>query len=237
MIKNLLSRLKKEKESSNQVETHKSSNHAYHNTIDIVRKWIELENNTQDKILLLDFVMDSIRTDLQYDTLTTILYSEEHFKERLPVLFLPYYYYNEKGERLETYVEQEESYKVNLSKDCVIVLPWNRHRLRDSIKNISSNPFKYDKINHFAYYYTSMDVCYVYNGLHSITAGIVHRKGEILAQPIEVEAVFRHLDTDGEAWINTHTKEKYDEVFDFRFAILYELARIKYNLFYQDTSV
>ena len=59
-------------------------------------------------------------------------------------------------------------------------------------------------------------------------------EGEILAEYVDVEALFEHLDTDGVIWINAHTKEKYDEVFDSRFAVLYELARMKFNLLRND---
>lgn len=111
-----------------------------------------------------------------------------------------------------------------------MVLPWNRDRLRNSVKNIHINNFEYHSNNHLAYYFSYIDICHVYNGNHSISAGIGHEKGIIKAKEYDIRDSFNHIYTDGEQWFNIHTKEPIEEVFDFMIAILYELAKIKYNL-------
>lgn len=208
-----------------------SNSYSYHHTIDMVDTWLKQETEIEEKVLLLDFVMKAIRKDLQYDTLTTLLYSKEHFDKRWPLLLLPHSYYDEEGREYETNSDGERSHEVHLTTECVIALPWERRRLKESIKHIGKVEFEFDESNHFSTYFSALELCYVYNGLHSTTAGIIYGKGAIMAEYVDVEALFPHVVTDGEKWINVHTKTPYDlEVHDFRFAILYTLAQKKYYL-------
>lgn len=208
-----------------------SDSYSYHHTIDMVDTWLEQETEVDEKVLLLDSVMKAIRKDLQYDTLTTILYSKEHFDKRLPLLLLPYSYYDNEGIEYATNSNEERNYEVSLATECVIVLPWERRRLKNSIKHIAKVEFEFDENNHFSTYFSALEICYVDNGLHSTTSGIIHEKGAIMAEYVDVEALFPHIVTDGEKWINVHTETPYElEVHDFRFAILYTLAQKKYYL-------
>lgn len=89
-----------------------SNSHPYHHTIDMVDTWLKQETEVEEKVLLLDFVMKAIRKDLQYDTLTTLLYSKEHFDKRWPLLLLPLSYYDEEGREYETNSDEERSHEV-----------------------------------------------------------------------------------------------------------------------------
>lgn len=198
-------------------------------SMDFVRGTLEHEKEEQDKIIILDFMLDVIRNDLQYDVLTTILYSSECFSREINFLF-PIYYYDELGNKFNTYPNEKTYRNVDLSKDCILVIPWDRERLRNSIKNIFRNEFEYHDSNHLSYYFTHIDICHAYNGLHSISAGVGHKKGFIKAVECDISKLFNHIYTDGESWYNCHNNDKLDDVFDFRVAILYELAKIKYNL-------
>ena len=198
-------------------------------SMDFVRQTLEYEKEKKDQIIILNYMLDVVRNDLKYDLLTTILYSSEYFTKEISLPF-PSYYYDEQGNEVETDSNYGQEKDVDLSENCVLVLPWNRDRLRNSIKNIYKNEFKYHSSNHLAYYYTHVDICYAYNGLHSISSGIGHKKGFIKASERDVSRLFNHVHTDGLYWFNAHNNEKIGEVFDFRIAILYELAKIKYKL-------
>ncbi|OZV13653.1 hypothetical protein CIW83_02965 [Tissierella sp. P1] len=197
--------------------------------MDFARQTLEYEETNYDKILILDYMINVIKLDLQYDLLTTILYSEEYFSKQVGLAF-PIYYYDEQGNQFETYPDDGERRKVDLSKDCVLVLSWNRNRLRNSIKNIYKNKFEYHSSNHLAYYFTRIDVCYAYNGTHSISSGVGHKKGFIEAVECDVSKLFDHVYSDGISWYNIHNNSELTIISDFRIAILYELAKIKYNL-------
>ena len=45
--------------------------------------------------------------------------------------------------------------------------------------------------------------------------------------------IFEHIRTDGLHWYSTHNNIQLGEVYDFRVAIIYEIAKIKYNLLKQ----
>ncbi|GGK23059.1 hypothetical protein GCM10010965_14910 [Caldalkalibacillus thermarum] len=201
----------------------------YSRTFGLVDSWLEKETK-ENKIVLIDFVLDVLREDLKMDLLTTILYRDAHFEDTLPNYLFPSHYYNERGDFLKVYPEEGKKINVDLADDCVWVMPWKRQSLKDRVLNIFKTDFKYDKDNHKAYYFTHINVCQVYNGIHSVTAGIVHKKGSIIAKVCDLSRLFDHVYTDGEVWYNAHNNEKLGDVFDFRLAIMYELARQKHQL-------
>ena len=96
--------------------------------------------------------------------------------------------------------------------------------------NISENDFVYDKNNHFAIYYPYINLCYVTCGNHSINAGRYFRKGSIVADEYDLTSCFPHIETDGSYWFNTHTNEPLIPVDDYRFAAIFTIAKMKYEL-------
>lgn len=91
-------------------------------------------------------MLSVIREDLKYDILTNILYREKWFDKdlRIPLPF-PYYYYNEEGIRFSIYEADAETRAIDLANECVLVFPWHREKMRESIKNIGENEFVYQK--------------------------------------------------------------------------------------------
>lgn len=69
-----------------------------------------------------------------------------------------------------------------------------------------------------------------------IASGIIQKTGSIEADVYDITEIFNHVKTDGEYWLNVHTNERlkdfngYKKVFDFRIAVLFELARMKFQL-------
>jgi len=206
--------------------------HEFRYAMEFVKETLEEKKTKEDQILILDFILSVIREDLKYDTLTNIFYREKWFDEGLRIsLPFPYHYYDEKGNMLSIYEDKAKVKKVDLAKECVLVFPWHRGRMRDNIKNIGRNEFQYDKFNHKAYYFSPVNICFVYNGMHSITAGIGFKKGYIEAAEYDVTKLFEHVYTDGLYWYNRHNNQKLeDELFDFRIGVIYEISKIKYNI-------
>ena len=90
--------------------------------------------------------------------------------------------------------------------------------------------FAYDKVNHYSYYYDDIDLCYVYNGNHSINAGRYYKKGKIISVCCNMTLLYDNCYTDGLKWYNLHTNEVIDTVEDFRLAAIFELAKKRYML-------
>lgn len=192
----------------------------------------ETELNSKEKII--DFVMEAIREDLKMDYLTSILYSKVHKvmnDVRNPLL--PSTYYNKHGEGFSIYIDETTEKEVYLATDCVLAVPWDLTRYKKRLIDLSLNPFVYKKTNHKVNYYVELGLSHVDGGKHSIGAGIVYKKGIILAREVSLAKMFPHVYTDGRYWFNQHTnnplkvRDESLKVFDFRIAILYELAKLK----------
>ncbi|WP_018305447.1 DUF6710 family protein [Desulfitobacterium hafniense] len=192
-----------------------------------VREALEYEKTNEDKIIILDFMLGLIREDLKTSLITSVFYNEEPVKISP---FFPSTYEDESGKLNNLETDKSQKREIDLAKDCVFVVPWDKSDLRDTIKNIFQNPFEFIDSNHMANYYPYLDICHAYNGLHSITAGIGHKKGIIKADVMDITPLFNHIYTDGNCWFNQHNHNKLWELWDFRIGVIYEVAKIKYRL-------
>ncbi|HBT48667.1 MAG TPA: hypothetical protein DEA61_02160 [Caldanaerobacter subterraneus] len=200
--------------------------------LEFAQQVCEEEKTKEDQILILDYMLSVIREDLKYDVLTNIFYKEKWFDKglRLPLPF-PYYYYNKEGIKFSIYEADFKPKKVDLAKECVLVFPWHREKMRESIKNIGKNEFVFQRTNHKAFYFSPVNICFVYNGNHSIGAGIGFKKGYIEAAEYDVTKLFEHVYTDGLYWYNRHNNQKLeDDLLDFRIGIIYEISKIKHHI-------
>lgn len=225
--RSLFKKILKQKENSQRNNMY--GKNEFKNTMDFVNETLEKEYNLNDQVTILDYILRVVKEDLKTDLLTTILYSEKYFKKRMNYIF-PINYYDENGRRFSLCVDESREQDVDLKNDCVLVLPWNRDRLRGTVKNISKNNFRYDALNHMCYYFTHVDIYHAYNGTHSISSGIVYRKGTIKAQVCDIGKLFPHVYTDGIKWYNYHDNTELADVFDFRIAIIYEISKEKYKI-------
>lgn len=197
--------------------------------MDFAHQTLKYESDKEDQLIILDFILDAIREDLKTSCLTSIFYNRENFEGICTEPF-PYNYYDESGNILTMPCDSEAKKVVDLAKDCVLVFPWHRDRLRSQIKNIGRNEFIYQDNNHFSYYYSYLKICYVWNGYHSISSGIVHKKGYIKSKEKDITPLFNHVYTDGLYWYNSHNNKKLFDLFDFRVGLIYEISKLKYRL-------
>lgn len=200
-------------------------------------KEIILEEKRKDSILLLDYMMNTIKNDLKYSLLSDILYKKEHEVIDFRGEFLPNSVQDENGKRIN-YCKRENK-TINTKKDIIIAIPWNRKRKISGIKSLSRKTFEYKFNNHAGKYYTNIDLTYITGGTHSISSGNELGKECIfeVEEIVEVNNLYNHLYTDGFYWYNKHTNEVIEskisgklQVLDIRIAILFELSRLKYNL-------
>ena len=190
--------------------------------------------DTEKRIDITNYMLKLIKTDLQAEFFSTVIYSDyKHHLLRNISHLLPLYFYDNNGTKISTYDlcnANDKRVSVDLANDCIFALPWNVNRLFENYINLKNKDFVFHPKNHLAYYIKQFDLCYVYNGNHSIAAGVYHRKGTIEAEYCDISPLFTHVDTDGSAWYNKHTREKISELFDFRYGLLFEIARIKDEL-------
>ena len=124
--------------------------------------------------------------------------------------------------------EQEET-KINLKDVKVYLRPWSLTRTARNLFLVGRDGFHYKRQNHRARYYPEINLCYVYNGNHSINAGRYFQNGSIHAQVWRLNLLFPHCKTDGTAWYNSHTGQPIGPVSDFRLALVYSLAQMRWQ--------
>lgn len=208
-------------------ETKLTFQQEFDNAIRFAKQAIEDEEKERDKIVILDYVLSVVKEDLKTDLLSYILYNKENFSRELSSPF-PLFYTDKNGNKNK--VPESGIKTIDLKSDCVLVLPWYRERLYKQIRNLFYHYFTYDRRNHCAYYFPYFELCYASNGTHSVSAGVVYKKGTILATQYDITVLFPHVHTDGASWYNSHNGETAGELDDFRLGIIYELAKLKYEI-------
>ncbi|ABP68230.1 hypothetical protein Csac_2659 [Caldicellulosiruptor saccharolyticus DSM 8903] len=192
----------------------------FHFVLDFIQKGIEDEDR-EGKIEILSFVEKLLKEDLRSDMLTKIIYNPDNMLNRTSWFPQQYLNYDSSSTPI---------IEVDLSTAYVIAYPWNSERYKKMIKTLGREDFKYDKINHFAEYYVPLGICFVTNGHHSIAAGCGYKKGSIKAKQVDITPLFDKIYTDGQSWYESDTGKKIFDVPDFRIAILFEIAKMKYKL-------
>lgn len=206
-----------------------------------VNQWLLERNEKEEKLQLLTFLLDIVKRDIQMDLLSEIYYKqEENITNLTRKRFIPLWYVDELGNKNN--LDPVNKRQVDFSETVTIVIPWKGSRMGNAIIDIAREGFIYDEQEHLpAYYFSEIDLCYVLSGNHHISAGIIQESGYVEADVYDITKLFDHVLTDGECWFNAHTgkrlkfvdvfkRETYMTVFDFRVAVIYELARMKYRV-------
>lgn len=200
-----------------------------------VNRCLDGEEKLQDPdraIVFLDYIINAVAKDLKYEWITDLFKQEERGGD-YESSFFPDYFYDESQERYSFHTECfiGQTHLVSLERDTVVSLPWKRERIIDTYDIGKIRSFKQDDSNHEGQYYIELGLSYVHNGRHSVTAGSSNHQGTLVLPAYSLENLFPHVESDGTKWINAHTKEELRDGFlDYRIGILYELAKIKWNV-------
>lgn len=177
-----------------------------------------------EKVRLYNYAMSVIRED--FAAYGRTLMFRKAFANRLSSLF-PTEYFLADGSR-KVFCKKGKKMVSLQNRENILVVPWECRRLANILNIVYSKGFIADD-NHKAYYYTEIDTVEVYSGNHSISAGIFFGTGTITADVFNLSEVFEHIDTDGENWINHHNGTILTPVSSVHIAVLYEIARQKFN--------
>lgn len=198
------------------------------------KRWLKTLESKKDKLDFINFLMAIIRDDVQTDYMAVIIYytNIDDLKDaRLP---FPLEYRDESDKKHSIHCENEIK-ELDLATDFIIVWPLSLEKIKKSFTILNHHDFKTTDDRQKAFYFRGLDMASVSKGNHSTLTGIGLKKGKIVAREVyDIRKLFPHVDTDGVEWINHHTREIIQSVPDFRFAILYQFARMKYELENED---
>lgn len=210
-----------------QIITSIEARRSFDNSLGYIRTLLRSQEDSDKKLLLLDYIQGVIKRDLHAEFQAAIFY--EGYKVRKISTPFPSFFRN-KNDELICIVKLKEYKEIDLSSDCIFALPWRDISVISTINMLSEIDFQYIEGNHGALYYYPMDICYVYNGNHSISAGMHFKKGKSKADFCDITPLFSNVYTDGASWYNIHTNNVIEELCDFRIALLFEVAKMKYNV-------
>lgn len=207
------------------------SNRMFNNTMEFIINLVNKEDK-ENSILLLDYMIEVIKKDLEYSMITEFIYKEKNKElNTMAKSIMPISVYDKNNKLIDNIITKCNK-KVYLNKDSIVVIPCNYNEFSKSIKTLSKADFEFKEYNHYGIYYDYIDISYVINGRHYISTGIgLNKKGYIeIKEKVDTRALFKHICSDGVNWINIHNGNIIDKLVDYRIGILFEVARLKYNI-------
>ncbi|MFI3326013.1 MAG: DUF6710 family protein [Clostridia bacterium] len=180
---------------------------------------LEYTNTLDEKITILNSAIEIVKSDIIY---------KEFSRDLTGVFLAPFKVITENGIMENHYTD--ELVEIDLSKDIVISVPWNAKRFVEKIIHLKKYDFIYHENNHFAYYFTDLDITYLYNGIHSGRAGVLFKKGFIKAKKVNIESTYPYIYYQGDYAYSSITHEKIFKIMDYRLPLLFELGKMRYNL-------
>ncbi len=167
-----------------------------------------------DKATVLDYAINVIGRDLSYSVAARMLYHGKtpgNSDFTIPAPLSAYH-----GHR-----------NYSLSGINVISDTYDSDKLSKAISQVFLQGFR--QINNYTgTYYPDINLVVVENGRHHLSAAAVKNSGSAKLQICDLKEAFSVLKTDGAYWYSDGSSP--DQVFDYRVAVLYELARLKNGL-------
>lgn len=197
---------------------------SYRSIVELAKRYTD-KQTIQEQILMLTYLINSLLDDI-----CTSVIVEPLIKPVMGILQDPFprEYYDENGNSHSISIDKKIN--VDLSASKIYVRPWNNKRTFDNLKSLLIKDFVFHEENHFSIFYTDINLCYVYNGNHSINAGRYLQKGTILSEEYDISLLYSNYVTDGIYWYDTHSKEVIYKVKDFRLAAVFSLAQMRYKI-------
>ncbi|QUW22559.1 hypothetical protein JSQ81_02935 [Sporosarcina sp. Marseille-Q4063] len=198
-------------------------------------KMSEDGSNEETEHPLID-VVRLVGRQLQSQYLTNLLYQrdEAQIPKLLPeeVLFNPLSMITKEGTIFQDVIrELKTEYVISLNRDLVLPWSWKKSRLTTCIAQIGQGrklgQWRQDYNNHHVELWLPMGIAWVYGGNHSISAGIIQGKGEIIPKSVyDISGVYDYVYCDG---VNYYRKEDgsiISPVMYAEFAAIFEIGRI-----------
>ncbi len=193
----------------------------YSELMKIVDIWLDNLTDNNEKVYLLDYIIKSIIEDICTSMIIKPLITRycSPIKPPFPMTL------NINNKKISVITDIIE--EIDIADSHIYVCPWDNARTRNNLLFLKSKQFEYQSDNHFVYYFKELNLCYVYNGNHSINAGRYLKKGKIKVVLCELKYLYPYIYTNGSQWFSTNTNEIIDDVCDFRFAVIFSIQKIK----------
>ena len=173
--------------------------------------------NVEVRAAILDYAMKVVKRDLIGEGLSQIVYGRKvpEWRAAFPLGSPP---------------QKAECIPLELSEMDVLVTPWEVDRFSKAIRNLLYAPFDQKEDYYTATYYPEIKLAIIGDGMHHTAVASVGVGGIIdRCAVVQMTPAFEEVSTDGAIWANSRTGSLL-QVDDFRFALLYTLAKMRYEL-------
>lgn len=195
----------------------------------------ESENNKENRLSFLQFIIDTLKADVR--SICNLNFLIENIGE-LSNLKLSYNYndlpkiiptiYCKNGKVYDAH--KETKVYVNLSTTTVWAYTRKAKSIIDCLRFLKYNKLDLPENSYTAHYYDYIDVLTeMTNYTHSCAVAGYYKSGEVEAQLIRTAELFPYVSTDGIRWYYTENDQTISNVNDFRIALIYEVAKLKYK--------
>ena len=198
----------------------------YLNAINAVKSYANVIDSI-DIISYLKLIRTAIIEELASEFNNKILYHgifEDN--EHRAAAVIPYFRWDENS--VPYFVELENKYECDLSKDKIVSFPWHIDRFVSAFNIVANQGFKYMPTNHRVYYFPQLNLYIAFNGLHSLGAGVATKKGIVpCVKAYDLTRMFETIHSDdGVHWVSNNGNISVDDISDFRFALIYEISKL-----------
>lgn len=184
----------------------------------------------EDSIRYYNFIIDKLKIAVAADSQLDFILREDLDDNTKHWEFFPLYIYSD----LLTCecIETDMKHTLNLSKDVVVASVSKGNSL---IKHLESRlDDKYIQTSsHTAKFFNYINLGIIYNGIHSTSSAMYYKSGIVTANICEFTRLFETTTTDGVEWWSEIKNQSMGLLRDYRYAVLYEVAKRKYKIEYK----
>lgn len=120
--------------------------------------------------------------------------------------------------------------RISMRKDPVLAMPWKSTiKALDMASGIKRGEEKWSQnSNHIAQLWLPVNVAFVKQGHHSVTAGILAGEGELIVSEVyDMKEIYEYVSTDGVNYIRTTDNKVVAPVNVVEFAAVFEIGRLQ----------
>lgn len=205
---------------------------SYTDFAEVINSWLREADTVEAKLDMLDFAAEIIRNEWVAFSHAKALHNES---DNLKLNCLPIQCFDKSGNAIE-YRSRKRMAEISFSETPTAVSVWSAQRFVRAISDVRANGFIYSERFHIDYFH-EIDAAYVTQGNHHCAAAVYLATGKAYASVISFRDLYAHLTTDGKKWYNAHTNEMLGAVTDWRFAVLYSVKRVHWQLENGDSNV
>lgn len=182
-------------------------------------------NSKEDKLRYYGFIIDKIKIAIAADSQLDFILRPDLDDNTKNWEFFPLYYYPDVIHC--KCIETDKKHTLDLANDFLIASISKGNSL---IRHLEARPNdKYiQTASHAAKFFNYIDIGIMYNGIHSTSSAMYYKSGIVTASVCDFPKLFDTTTTDGVEWWSETVNRSMGLVRDYRFAVLYEIAKRKY---------